>query len=642
MALDKQEMEKAGGSAPPLEGNAEIDDLGPAVLPPKKTPVVVAVLVEDRDRDRDRDSEPTAQRPAPRQPLRPPPAVTGAESAPPTDIPSGPPQMASSVSSMPIVSEHDRRKQDLVDRLEDQRAQDFLHRRLSSKNGPSAAASSNACTQCGEAIAAGEDHVWVAGSKIHKQCWVSSSFDLVPANAADLQAELTSKRTSWRPNSGLAHSTSHSHSGSTNSGDAASPSNNGPVVKDSSARFAAKYASRRARSASFRRGWPHTVPTAQQMVDAGFVFQPTERRRDRTRCYFCRQTFHAWTSDDDPFLEHQKAVPTCDAVASASASASASSSSPSMSPVLSRRPQISVDLMTSGASVSAPVKPQQPQQAKLDLFSSMGAPGPASPPMGSAASPPVGNASPGSPSVSVKKGLRRRFNSLRKEDKPDSVIEDLVASAGPPPKIFGVSLAETLVAESVFDFVPLLVRACFDFFEQHPERFDEEGLFRISPDYTDLEIHAEGFEKLSVMSRSVEYFEKNNVDGHVVASLLKKYMRELPEPILTFELYICFIAIWDHEVYEADEQMKREKMKSILSMLPDHNRGLTEALLRFIGKVATHEDKNKMGVSNLGVVFAPSLLRSDEISMEVISESNVVTQVCTKIIEDRQFLMGID
>ena len=31
-------------------------------------------------------------------------------------------------------------------------------------------------------------------------------------------------------------------------------------------------------------------------------------------------------------------------------------------------------------------------------------------------------------------------------------------------------------------------------------------------------------------------------DPHVCASLLKQYLRELPEPLLTFELYECFLA----------------------------------------------------------------------------------------------------
>lgn len=36
--------------------------------------------------------------------------------------------------------------------------------------------------------------------------------------------------------------------------------------------------------------------------------------------------------------------------------------------------------------------------------------------------------------------------------------------------------------------------------------------------------------------------EFSNLDPHVIANLLKQYLRDLPEPLLTFELYDCFIA----------------------------------------------------------------------------------------------------
>jgi hypothetical protein len=48
-------------------------------------------------------------------------------------------------------------------------------------------------------------------------------------------------------------------------------------------------------------------------------------------------------------------------------------------------------------------------------------------------------------------------------------------------------------------------------------------------------------------------------DPHTVASLLKQYLRELPEPILTFDMYDSYIAaVRDNRKFKPNRFLKKE------------------------------------------------------------------------------------
>lgn len=65
---------------------------------------------------------------------------------------------------------------------------------------------------------------------------------------------------------------------------------------------------------------------------------------------------------------------------------------------------------------------------------------------------------------------------------------------------------------------------------------DQVGLFRISGSLTEVKALKEQYDSGTPPT------ELKDVSPHTVASLLKMYLRELPEPLATFELYDMFIA----------------------------------------------------------------------------------------------------
>ncbi|KAI8581312.1 hypothetical protein K450DRAFT_232442 [Umbelopsis ramanniana AG] len=96
-----------------------------------------------------------------------------------------------------------------------------------------------------------------------------------------------------------------------------------------------------------------------------------------------------------------------------------------------------------------------------------------------------------------------------------------------------------------------------------------------------------------------------------VAALLKKFLREMPEPLLTFKLHRLIIFSQKLE----SEAERRRVLHLALCMMPKVNRDTVEVLLHFLRWTATfaHVD-GKMGsmmdLTNLATVIAPNVLYS--------------------------------
>ncbi|EWC46011.1 hypothetical protein DRE_04804 [Drechslerella stenobrocha 248] len=94
-----------------------------------------------------------------------------------------------------------------------------------------------------------------------------------------------------------------------------------------------------------------------------------------------------------------------------------------------------------------------------------------------------------------------------------------------------------------------------------------------------------------------------------VAALLKKFLRELPDPLLTFKLYKLFIA----SQRMPDEEKKRRVLHLTCCLLPKHHRDSIEILFSFLNWVASfshvdEESGSKMDVHNLATVITPNIL----------------------------------
>uniref|UniRef100_A0A915I2X9 Rho GTPase-activating protein 1 n=1 Tax=Romanomermis culicivorax TaxID=13658 RepID=A0A915I2X9_ROMCU len=100
-----------------------------------------------------------------------------------------------------------------------------------------------------------------------------------------------------------------------------------------------------------------------------------------------------------------------------------------------------------------------------------------------------------------------------------------------------------------------------------------------------------------------EKIDWNESQSHLAAVLLKTFLRNLPEPLMTFELFSDLSKIQDIK----DRDRCIAQIKSIINRLPIENCCLLKFLIRFLHKVAEKSDINLMNATNLAIVFGPNL-----------------------------------
>ncbi|KAM9734611.1 LOW QUALITY PROTEIN: rho GTPase-activating protein 24 [Menidia menidia] len=184
--------------------------------------------------------------------------------------------------------------------------------------------------------------------------------------------------------------------------------------------------------------------------------------------------------------------------------------------------------------------------------------------------------------------------------------------------IFGQKLEETVRYERRFGnkLAPMLVEQCVDFIRQWGLR--EEGLFRL-PGQANL---------VKELQDAFDCGEKpsfdSNTDVHTVASLLKLYLRELPEPVIPFQKYEEFLAC--AKLLAKDDETGVKELQRLVESLPPVNYNLLKYICRFLDEVQSYSGVNKMSVQNLATVFGPNILRPKMEDPVTIMEGTVLVQ----------------
>ncbi len=165
------------------------------------------------------------------------------------------------------------------------------------------------------------------------------------------------------------------------------------------------------------------------------------------------------------------------------------------------------------------------------------------------------------------------------------------------PSMFGRSLTEQAAHEG--RDVPVIVEKCI----QAVEAFgmDYEGIYRKSGGTSQLKVITQLFDRGNAFD--LEDTDRFN-DVSAITSVLKNYFRELPTPLLTFELYDELIHVVESK--HEDAAAKHEAMKELVNRLPRQHYCTLQHLCLHLHHVQQRSADNRMNARNLGVVFGPT------------------------------------
>ncbi|XP_061833708.1 rho GTPase-activating protein 1 isoform X2 [Nerophis lumbriciformis] len=193
-----------------------------------------------------------------------------------------------------------------------------------------------------------------------------------------------------------------------------------------------------------------------------------------------------------------------------------------------------------------------------------------------------------------------------------------------PNQVFGVSLELLRKMSTDGEPVPVVMRDTISFLTE--QGLEIEGIFRRSANVTlvkDVQLRYNS-------GAAVNFQEMEDV--HLAAVILKTFLRELPEPLLTYQLYNDIV-----NFTSVPTESQVTVMKTLVESLPEENYASLRYLIKFLAQVSANSDVNKMTNSNLAVVFGPNLLwgRDNGMSLSAIGPINNFT----KSLLDQQHLV---
>ncbi|KAM9534421.1 rho GTPase-activating protein 40-like isoform 1-T1 [Salvelinus alpinus] len=170
----------------------------------------------------------------------------------------------------------------------------------------------------------------------------------------------------------------------------------------------------------------------------------------------------------------------------------------------------------------------------------------------------------------------------------------------PESALFGVPLATLLENDQKVKSTattPLILQALLWFLEKRG--VDSEGILRVSGSQSRIKKLQQDLEQNFYSGG----FSWDEVSPNDVAALLKKFIRELPSPLLTAEHLNTFSAARDIP----ELKQKLHVLNLLILLLPEPNRNTLKALLEFLSKVVSRERRNRMNLWAVSTIMAPNL-----------------------------------
>eukprot|EP00029_Vermamoeba_vermiformis_P003899 TRINITY_DN1442_c0_g1_i1.p1 TRINITY_DN1442_c0_g1~~TRINITY_DN1442_c0_g1_i1.p1 ORF type:complete len:1300 (-),score=300.12 TRINITY_DN1442_c0_g1_i1:109-4008(-) len=173
-----------------------------------------------------------------------------------------------------------------------------------------------------------------------------------------------------------------------------------------------------------------------------------------------------------------------------------------------------------------------------------------------------------------------------------------------------------------------VLKQLVDFLETRA--FMDEGIFRIS---SNMDLINQYYPILASLP------DISKMKNHDVASLLKKYLRDMPESLIPRSRFDTFV-----EAQKATSSDERTKgLRNAISSLPEDNKNGLKILFKLLNKIHENSSSNKMTSSNLAIIFGPILLRSssEDSVAAMVSSTQFQTNVVQTMIVNYNILFEV-
>ncbi|XP_024152634.1 rho GTPase-activating protein 19 isoform X2 [Oryzias melastigma] len=194
----------------------------------------------------------------------------------------------------------------------------------------------------------------------------------------------------------------------------------------------------------------------------------------------------------------------------------------------------------------------------------------------------TGESEPRLPSSS--NGFLRNFNFLKRKEKK---------------VVFGAPLTEEGIAQ------------IYQLIEYLSKNLHVEGLFRVPGN----SLRQAALKEMLNAGADID-LETGDFHPNDVATLLKVFLGELPEPLLTHKHYHAHLKIGELTLFDdkgdktnvPDKERQIETFQLLFMLLPPANRSLLKLLLDLLHHTARNQHANKMSALNLATMFAPHII----------------------------------
>ncbi|XP_026916587.1 protein FAM13A isoform X6 [Acinonyx jubatus] len=196
-------------------------------------------------------------------------------------------------------------------------------------------------------------------------------------------------------------------------------------------------------------------------------------------------------------------------------------------------------------------------------------------------------------------------------------------------KLFGVSLQDLQQQGLTENGIPAIVGNIVEYLTKHG--LTQEGLFRVNGNVKVVEQLRWKFES----GVPVELGKDGDVCS--AASLLKLFLRELPERVITSALQPRFIQLLQDDRNDAQDS----SLRALIKELPDVHYCLLKYLCQFLTEVAKHHVQNRMNVHNLATVFGPNCFHVPP-GLEGMKQQDICNKIMAKLLENYDTLFEVE